>query len=434
MELTMITLERSLNKLIVTTLFCASFAAFSDEPTCPQKFQVLERDKGEGYMMTEKVLEDLHCTNSFEGDSFKIVYATEDEAISFDNANADLVKKAANVYYHLTLAKNFWLKEIKSEYVSKLPQVVVRLDITNAYSNVRHFKNKELEKNYNNAWSVPEGQMAKTSNGEVRKWGKEIWFSPMKKIETSELVTSSGENPIHESLLLVKDPINEYLKNGMIYGTLTQLAAPSFNQSALVDLAIKKLGSIAVLYGLVEISKHMDTFFMDKYYFIETAMIPEVIYHEFAHIAMSDTLKTVHSVPVIEGMADYFAARIAMRKEMYQKVKDYSTNKSKMTNSKMLYHPYLEGAWNATSDFTLSLLWLGKTDFDALNASRAQRGQTPLANYDELVFDAHLHINENSEIATGLTKALVEACKLKCASLRPGVNALNNVFEKKGMN
>lgn len=431
----MTTQVHSLNKYLLILFAVLSFSAVADEVKyCPQKFDVLIRDDGDGYKMESKSLEKLLCNNKFEGEHFKIVYSTEDEAIALDNSNPELVRRAANVYYHLMTARQFWQDEIKSAYVSGLKQITVRLDITNAYSNVRHFKNVELEKNYNNAWSVPEGEMAKATNGEKKSWFKEIWFSPAKKLLTSELAVSDGKNPIHESLILVKDPLVEMNKNQLIYGVMAAMVASSLNQSALLEMAIKNLGTIAVIYGLIEVTKYMDLWFMDKYYYIDTAMIPEIIYHEYAHIAMSDTLKTVHSVPVIEGMADYFAARVAKRRQMYEKIEEFSSNKAKDTNSKMMYHPYLEGAWNATADFTLSLLYLGKNDFDKLNAERAKRSQGPIANYDQVIFEAHKNLNENSEIATDLTKALINACKVKCQSLRAGVNTLNGVFEKKGLN
>ena len=94
---------------------------------CPKSFQVLERDSGEGYQFVTKDLEKLYCNNTFEGENFKIVYATDESPIAFDNKNIELVKKAANVYYHLTLARNFWINNIKSEYVQNLPQITVRL-------------------------------------------------------------------------------------------------------------------------------------------------------------------------------------------------------------------------------------------------------------------------------------------------------------------
>lgn len=212
------------------------------------------------------------------------------------------------------------------------------------------------------------------------------------------------------------------------------IAYPTMNNSSFLDLAIKTLGPIAIVYGLLAATKHMDTWFMDKYYFVDTAMVPEIIYHEYAHIAMSDTMKTVHSVPVIEGMADYFASRIADRRHMYKKLKKISSNKEKDIKNKSFYHPYLEGAWNATSDFTVSLLWKGKIEFDKVNELKAKKGQPPIANYDEIIYLTHLVLNETSDIANDLTKMLIQTCKEKCMGVRAGVNTLNNVFEAKGLN
>lgn len=428
----MITLQPSLNKAVIAlaTLFSCQLMA---ETYCPKSFDVLERDKKDNYKFVSRELDKLFCTDRFEGEHFKIVYATEETAISFDHEDKTLVKKAANVYYHLTRARDFWINGIRSDYVSSLKQITIRLDITNAFSNARHFKNAEQEKNYNNAWSIPEGETPK-AGGEKKTWYKEIWFSPMKKIEARKKVVSDGSNPIHESLVLVKDPILELNVNGAIYLGLNWLKSPGVNGSMVLDDAIKRLGAIAVLVAALETTKHMDKWFINKYYFIDTAMVPEIIYHEYAHIAMSDTMKTVHSVPVIEGMADYFAARIAGRRKMYDQLKDFANNRAKDVNSKQLYHPYLEGAWNSTSDFTLSLLWAGKEAFDSANADRTKKGQDPIVNYDDLVFTSHFDLNESSDIMHGLNSALVNSCKKKCNGLRPGVNTLNYVFEKKGFN
>jgi hypothetical protein len=267
-----------------------------------------------------------------------------------------------------------------------------------------------------------------------KSWGKEIWFSPMKQLETRSLIESEGRNPVHEGLVLIKDPLIDYNQNSLIYTGLSLTIAPAINQSYLLQTAVTNLGMLAVLYGSIEVTKHMDKFFAEKYYYIETAMIPEISYHEFAHIAMSDHLKTVHSVPVIEGMADYFASRIANREKMYEKMDNFSTNRYKDVNNKSLYSPYLEGAWNATSDFSLSLLWKGKKEFDLINESRIKKGQLPIADYDQIVFNAHMELDETSNIENGLTKALVNSCKEICQSVRAGVNTLQYVFESKGLN
>ena len=52
---------------------------------------------------------------------------------------------------------------------------------------VSEFKNEEQEKNHNNAWTIPEGQEPNFLKN-PKKWGKEIWFSPMNKNKT-ELLT-----------------------------------------------------------------------------------------------------------------------------------------------------------------------------------------------------------------------------------------------------
>lgn len=431
----MTTLTHLLNKKLVGLLACSILAGVASAETsfCSKEFDVVLRGKNEDYSFVKANLTDLYCENKFEGKYFKIVKGTSENAIEFDHEDKTLVKKAANVYHHLTISRKYWVNEVKSKYVKDIPQIIIRLDITNSFSDVRHFKNIELEKNHNNAWTIPEGQEPAFLKN-PKKWGKEIWFSPMKQIKSRDLVRSEGNNPVHESLVLVKDPLIEYNKNSLIYAGLALSVAPAINQSYLLDTAVTNIGMLAIIYGSIEITRHMDKIFMDKYYFIETAMIPEIIYHEYAHIAMSDHLKTVHSVPVIEGMADYFASRIAKREKMYEKMDDFSTNRSKDINNKSLYSPYLEGAWNATSDFTLSLLWKGKKEFDLVNEKRSKKGQPSIVDYDQLVFNAHFELDETSDIANGLTRALVNACKENCQSVRAGVNTLQFVFEMKGLN
>lgn len=419
----------------LTLLLINTFIGLASANTviCPKNFDVLIRDDKEGYSFISKQLEDLYCGNKFEGKYFKIVKGTSDEAIDFNDPDPKLLQKAANVYYHLTTARNYWLNEIKSSYVKIIPQTIVRLDITNAFSSVRHFKNAELEKNHNNAWSIPEGQEPDFVKN-PKKWQKEIWFSPMKKIEARNEVKSEGKNPIHESLIFIKDPLFEYNKNSLIYSGLSLTVTPAINQSYLLQTAVTNLGMLAILYGSIGVTKYMDKFFTEKYYYIETAMVPEIIYHEYAHIAMSDHLIPVHSIPVIEGMADYFASVIAKRPKMYEKLNGFSTNRYKNVNNKSLYSPYLEGAWNATSDFTLSLLWKGRKEFQIINEERIKKHQPIVADYDQLVFNAHFELDETSNIETGLTRSLVDSCKENCQSVRAGVNTLQYIFEAKGLN
>ncbi len=58
------------------------------------------------------------------------------------------------------------------------------------------------------------------------------------------------------------------------------------------------------------------------------------------------------------------------------------------------------------------------------------KSTNPIAVGDIVDFD----LDETSDIATGLTRALVNSCKSKCSSVRAGVNTLQYVFEQKGLN
>jgi hypothetical protein len=66
--------------------------------------------------------------------------------------------------------------------------------------------------------------------------------------------------------------------------------------------------------------------------------------------------------------------------------------------------------------------------------ARVKKGQEKIADFDQLVFNSHFHLDETSDIANGLTKALIESCRESCQSIRAGINTLQFVFEKKGLN
>lgn len=429
----MITLQRLLSKsFLIGILFSISNLGLAQSVSCTEEFDVLLRHEKYGYEFAKKPLTNLLCNKTFEGKYFKIVVGTSEQAISFDE-KPEIIKKAANVYYHLSLAREFWVGVMKSEFVANLKQITIRLEITNSFSNVRHFRNEGQEQNHNNAWTIPEGHTPNFVKPK-EEWYKEIWFSPMKKIEARKQIKSDGENPIHQSLLVLKDPIFQMNKNALIYQVLGSVVNPVYRTSSAMQAGVKRLFTLGILFGLVEVTKYMDNWFRSKYYYIDTAMIPDIIYHEFAHVALSDTLKPTHSVPVIEGMADYFAALVSNKEKMYEKIKEYSNNNGKNLKNRSFYHPYLEEPWNATSDFTVSLLWKGKKEFNMLNAKRISEEREPIIDYDQFIYKMHYKLSAESNIMKDLTGAMLDTCKSDCKDSRMGLNALHHVFEEKGLN
>jgi len=427
----MITPQLLSSKIILVILAILSLDIYSAEKLCSKEFDVLIRSK-KSFNFEKKELQNFNCKDRFEGKDFKIVEGTSEEAISF-NADPELLKRASNVYYHLTQAKNYWVESLQSNYVKNMDQLTIRINITNSYSRTRHFKNTDQEENYNNAWSVPDGETPRFIK-DKSSWGKEIWFSPRKTVESRKEVESTGKNPVYQSLEIIQEPIIESTKNNLLYQGLSYVAYDSVRNSQYINSAITKVGIMAILLGASEVTKHMDKVFINKFYYVDTAMVPEIIYHEFAHVALSDTMKTVHSVPVIEGMADYFASRIQTDKILYKKLEGYSINRTKKIYNKSLYHPYLEQGWNAESDFVLSLLWKARTNFDKANAKRAQKKQEHLVDFDQLVLQTHLYLTETSDIMNDLTQSLLDACNEKCSSKRFGHDVLHKSFEEKGLN
>src|SRR5665647_2012988 len=61
------------------------------------------------------------------------------------------------------------------------------------------------------------------------------------------------------------------------------------------------------------------------WYWLDTALVPEIIYHEYSHAALSDRLVLSHSTAVIEGMADFFAGQIADSPTLAKKIKQHNT-------------------------------------------------------------------------------------------------------------
>lgn len=422
--------HRSFSKiLLICFLFTVSNKLFANE--CVSEFEVLERRGSNNYRFVKKQLNDLKCNGTFEGKHFKVVYQKSNEAISFDS-DPELVKRAANVYFHLTKARNFWVHEMNSEFVKNLEQLTIRVQITNGFSRLAHYTNDNFVQNNNNAWTIPAGQTSRWAE-QQDVWGQEIWFSPMKKVESRKLITSSGNNPVATQLEGLKVPVINYTENSLIMNTLDHLAYPEYQDTSILNMVVTHLGVMAVMFGSVEISKKLDKLFMNKYYYLDTAMIPEIIYHEFSHVALSDSLNPVHSIAVIEGMADYFATRIADTIKMYRSIKDFSTNAEKNARSKAFYSPYFELENNASSDFTLSVLWLVKEELDNENERMIERGLPPIANVDQYIYSMRQRIDETSSILD-LTHALRKEASNRdvCDNKRLCIGAINKVLTNKG--
>ena len=402
-------------------LMSLSFLTISAFAGTQNSFKVLLRQEGSSRTyFQEKELQDLTSTEAFDGKYFKIVKAKSNEAISFNEQDPELILKAATVYYHLTEARNFWITKMRSDVALNAPKMVIRLEIKNQFDELGHFAHDNRSPQFNNALSVPEGETPPwVPAGKQDKWGREVWFRPIKMILSSEL-PPLGPNPLTTGLMALEKPLLNYTLNQINISIIERLFYPSYASGSTQKDILQYAGSYALLKVFISGSKHADALFLEKYFYLDTAMVPEVTYHEYAHVILSDRLTLTHSTPVNEGMADYFAAVQSQKRKIYAKVAGYSNAESKDTQEKQKYNHWNESNRNATADFTLSVLW------DVRETLGEEIG-------DQVVYEARKYLKtESSTISDGLLRAILLACETKCESPRRDKLKLYETFAWKG--
>jgi hypothetical protein len=404
------------NFLIATALSTLTLQTAIAEPTAT----VLMRGNHFKPYFSEETLPDLVSETHFDGRFFKIVKGRSEEPIPLDEKDEALNLKAATTYFHLNKARSFWVNEMNSDYVRTMPKITIRLDITNKFSDLGHYQHESIDPQFNNALSIPPG--TPMDGVEIPAWGPEIWFRPVKVIRTEDLPANglgAQGNPLTRYAAMLSGPVRSSATNRFIQLTLQKIFNPDSLRTPYRDLVIRQFATIAATAVLMEATKRSDRFFIEKYYYLDTAMIPEIIYHEFAHIALSDHLALSLSTPMLEGMADYFATAVAKNPHIASKIKDYSLSMPKNAKNKNTYDPIYETNLFANSDFVLSVLWRLGIAFPE-NGSR-------------LIYEARNRLKtETSDIRHDLIGSLLESCNQFCEYPRRDRMILRGIFEEKG--
>lgn len=410
-------------KIIILFFFALYFSAFSMNHKQSEnqviEFDVLLRDKNSYKTIVKKTeMINLISRHSFHGKYFKIVEDKSDEAISFQHKSKVLIQKAATVYYHLNKSREFWINDMKSSFALHHPTITVRLEIKNKFNDLGQFSHDSLSPQYNNALSIPAGQGPDwLPKDERRVWGNEIWFRPKKMVP---MIIPSEQNPLTQMLSSLKKPLMNFSLNKFIIDVMTNLK----DKKNISQMSRNSFLNFVSLYALIEFSllasKKSDFLFIDKTFYLDAAFIPEIIYHEYAHIVLSDYLELSHSTPVNEGMADYFAAVQSKLRKVYQSIKGFSNAAAKDTQASKPYHHWDESNENATSDFTLSVLWnirhiLGERESDILVYHARKYLRTKSA-----------HINDH------LLRALLQSCQDKCQNPFRDKLKMYESFSEKG--
>ncbi|MBA2405225.1 MAG: hypothetical protein H0V66_10675 [Bdellovibrionales bacterium] len=384
------------NLLLVTALFfiVTSFAQ-------ARSFKAVVRTENNRAQEQMIELEDLISEDSFDGQHFKIVKGKSEEAIKFD-AEEELVFRAATAYYHLSIARNYFINKVKSEFVAQSKKMVIRIDHTNQFSELGHFAHDNLDPQFNNALTIPGGK-GLASRG-VLPWETEIWFRPQKKIHISDINTNGLANQEFKVLMRgFRNQIHMQSLQKFLVAAVQVMVQGSAGRSDpfSTDNVIRTVGSSLLMefgYHFIDpISKATSR----KWYWLDTALIPEIIYHEYAHAALSDHLILSHSTAIIEGMADFFAGQIAGSPKLAKHIKKYNTFNGKNAKRKQDYVLQFEMGEYANTDFVFGMLW------EIKNILGEEKGEA-------FMFNLRKRLTTNSTIRGQLVNGLLMTCDEVC--------------------
>ncbi len=387
-----------------------------------ETFRVLVRqDHSTSTVYKEVELQDLESNDSFDGKYFQIVKGKGKYPISFRDTDKETVLKAANTYYHLSQAREYWLNKIGSDRPHQLPKLIVRIEISNLFDDQGHYAHDNRDPQFNNALSIPAGQTPDwVPEGREDAWGPEIWFRPKKVIDTQTLPNTLGPNPLTQILTALEHPVINYARNQLQTSMIERIFYPSYSSGSLQNDILRFAGTIALTRFLISSSKRMDPLFMEKWFYLDTAMVPEVVYHEYAHIVLADHLKISHSTPVLEGLADYFAAAQANKRKVYAKVPGRSTSQAKDPYNKKPYSHWSEANRTASSDFVLAVLWDVR---DVLGEEVTNK----------LVYQSRKYLSTDSAtISDHLLRAILKSCDDVCPAPRVDKLRLYEKFTARG--
>ncbi|MBL7717104.1 MAG: hypothetical protein JNL01_16695 [Bdellovibrionales bacterium] len=401
------------------TKFLAAFATalISIASASAQTFTVPVRNE-KGRLTEEKIeLTDLTSSVAFEGTHFKILEKDTDRVVRFDG-DPNLVRHAATVYYHLEKARATF-----DDLSQKIPAlqalatqiaypVTIRIEMDLPYSDVSHFV-RDGSKQYNNSLTIPASDMMKATD--VPAWGNEIWFYASKKEKipsfTQQLTAVLNQGHFKKAILQ-QLLYPEIVKIG---ATLSYGIKPVWSNH-LVSLGTSILISEVVIPFLAVLAK---PFSATQY--IDTAMIPEVVYHEFAHLVFEGQLGLFRPTSIVEGYPNYFAYQVSGLTRLAQKTKKAAKGylpKNAKSKAKFSFDQD-RSLMAATGSFVFSLLY-------QLQESFGEEG-------NQIIYGALAYLDRSSEIQLDFERAIIQS--IQDNSQKPMVQILkaHEVFQTRGL-
>lgn len=308
-----------------------------------------------------------------KGEPDPVTLERKDEAVRWAELQETDRLRAATLIYHLTVARNHFLDRYDSQEARDLGQIIVRMNLANSFDKIGLFANDAKDPQYNTAHTIPPLNPIHWEGIPVHKrpepWKTEIWFRPAQKISMKEMMKNLTEDPLAPTLrearrTLYPMQINQATAT-LLHGLIS--AGPAVEQ--MTQGLMRQGGTLLLTEGAFQVMKLVNRALLPDEYYLDTGMVPEIIYHEYTHAVMSPYMIPTHATPVVEGMADYFAAEIAGTPQLAKKIKDFSTAIGKDGSKRQAFRTEYETLKKATADFVLSELWGLRRVFGERDAS-----------------------------------------------------------------
>jgi hypothetical protein len=389
---------------LITILLGLVATVCSAQTLDSQKLTVIDRTHSGKGIYTEVLLPELLDPRFAETADFRIVDQKGEIALEWAKLSNDDRLRAANLIYHLTRAKNYFLNVLHSEEVKRLEQIVIRINIVNDWNRLAHWSHENSNPQYNTSHSIPAG-VGKDLSGNPVTWKREIWFRPGKELSVKGILNHTAEDPLNPTIRQARDAVYPSQITAEVQNGFRYMFGKGFTADQFLSASTHQLSIVAAIEGVFLLMKQVNRALLPNSYYLDTAMVPEVIYHEFSHIALSDYLVPNASSPVGEGLADYFAADIAGTPKLATRLKQYARGFERNGKKKVPYSIDLENSNQSTSGFVLSFL-LGLQDSKNGLGSEMTR---------KLVWNSRTRLTTyGSDIRSKLAHELRIACMTEC--------------------
>lgn len=270
-------------------------------------------------------VKNIHSSSGcFDGDYFKVVYNKESDALCFANwkegiTNEKLLRliRATTVYTSLTRAKEYFdhhpLFSDKSR--GEIYPIIVRIDQTSKYDSDRKY-NFDVEEQ-NNALTIGpssfDDQIQVDEQTTIDPWQKEIMFNQAKDIKIKGNLQRVGEILRQRN---IKNIIMYPLYMDTAYNVIQELTYALSNEVYRKYFYNPQIHffSIGFTQAFIELLPELiiqpGKLFKRKVR-LDTAMFPEVSYHEYTHIVLGDNFHYAQFTILNESIAHYYALQIS---------------------------------------------------------------------------------------------------------------------------